>query len=50
MLVDWPDQRWLAFGLAARALKHTISGDINLAGLEEIEALVAGATPVRTLR
>jgi 2-dehydro-3-deoxygluconokinase len=50
MLVGWPDQRWLDFGLAARALKHTIGGDINLAALDEIEALLAGATPVRTLR
>jgi 2-dehydro-3-deoxygluconokinase len=50
ILAGWADQRWLDFGLAARALKHTIAGDINLASLDEIEAVLAGATPAHTLR
>jgi 2-dehydro-3-deoxygluconokinase len=50
MLAGWPEQRWLDFALAAQALKHTIPGDINLVSREEIEALVAGASPLRVQR
>jgi 2-dehydro-3-deoxygluconokinase len=50
LLSGWPDQRWLDFGVAAQALKHTIPGDINLVTREEVEAVLAGATPLRVQR
>ncbi len=50
LLSGWPPDRWLAFGLAAQALKHTVPGDINLVSLEEIEAVVAGVSPLRVQR
>lgn len=40
----------LNFGTAASALKHTIEGDFNLAGIEEIENLVSGDTSGRIKR
>jgi 2-dehydro-3-deoxygluconokinase len=36
------DSESLEFGLAAAALKHSISGDFNLIGVEEVRALLAG--------
>lgn len=36
------EQRALEFAVAASALKHTIPGDFNLAGREEIERLASG--------
>lgn len=50
LLTGWPEQRWLDFALAAQALKHTIPGDINLVSREEVEALVAGESPLRVQR
>jgi 2-dehydro-3-deoxygluconokinase len=49
-LSGWPPERWLTFGLAAQALKHTVPGDINPVSLEEIEAVVAGVSPLRVQR
>ncbi len=49
-LSGWPLERWLNFGLAAQALKHTVPGDINLVSREEIEAVVEGASPLRVQR
>ncbi len=49
-LSGWPVQRWLDFGLAAQALKHTVPGDINLVSREEIEAVVEGSSPLRVQR
>ena len=49
-LSGWPIERWLDFGLAAQALKHTVPGDINLVSREEIDAVVAGASPLRVQR
>jgi 2-dehydro-3-deoxygluconokinase len=46
----WPAQRWLDFGVAAQALKHTVPGDINRVSLAEVEAVVSGATPLRIQR
>jgi 2-dehydro-3-deoxygluconokinase len=50
LLSGWPLEQWLAFGLAAQALKHTVPGDINLVSREEIEAVVAGVSPLRVQR
>ena len=43
-LMTWPkDYKFsLEFAVAATCLKHSISGDINLATVEEIQALVSG--------
>ena len=43
-LMEWPEnhQNALEFAAAATCLKHSISGDINLAKVEEINALVNG--------
>jgi 2-dehydro-3-deoxygluconokinase len=49
-LAGWPDARWLEFGLAAQALKHTIPGDINLVSMQEVEAVLAGHVAGRVLR
>jgi 2-dehydro-3-deoxygluconokinase len=46
----WTAQRWLDFGVAAQALKHTVPGDINRVSRAEIEMVVSGATPLRILR
>jgi 2-dehydro-3-deoxygluconokinase len=40
----------LEFAVAASCLKHTISGDFNLATIEEIESLAAGDTAGRVRR
>src|SRR5690606_37263906 len=43
-LLKYPenDQRALDFAVAASALKHTIKGDANLVGVEEVEKLMGG--------
>lgn len=43
-------QRAIDFAVAASTLKHTLPGDYCLAGLEEIEALAAGASGGRLQR
>ncbi len=40
----------LEFAVAASALKHTIYGDFNLVGIDEVEALVGGNTSGRVQR
>ncbi len=40
----------LAFGIAAASLKHSIWGDFNIAGVEEIERLASGETSGRVQR
>ncbi len=40
----------LEFAVAASALKHTVRGDFNLVGKEEVEALVGGNTSGRVQR
>ncbi|WP_201783331.1 PfkB family carbohydrate kinase [Hymenobacter sp. AT01-02] len=40
----------LTFATAASALKHTISGDINLVTAAEVEHIMAGNTTGRLLR
>ncbi|MBS9522784.1 sugar kinase [Litoribacter alkaliphilus] len=40
----------LEFATAASVLKHSISGDVNLASLEEVEALVRGENVGKLLR
>jgi 2-dehydro-3-deoxygluconokinase len=40
----------LAFGVAAASLKHSIWGDFNIAGVEEIERLASGETSGRVRR
>jgi 2-dehydro-3-deoxygluconokinase len=48
LLQDWPDERTLAFGLAASAFKHSIPGDFNLANEATIlEAMAATGLSVR---
>lgn len=44
------DQEALNFATAASCLKHTIPGDVNLATLEEVEALVEGDGSGRVAR
>ncbi|MGH8137649.1 MAG: PfkB family carbohydrate kinase [Steroidobacteraceae bacterium] len=44
LLAGWPDERWLEFGVTARAVKHTIPGDVNLISLAEIETVLRGRT------
>ncbi|MGL2987286.1 PfkB family carbohydrate kinase [Flavobacterium sp. RSSA_27] len=43
-IIAWPDdhQTALEFAVAATCLKHSISGDINLATVNEIKALMSG--------
>jgi 2-dehydro-3-deoxygluconokinase len=43
-LITWPDNHQMAleFAVAATCLKHSISGDINLASVSEIKALMSG--------
>ena len=40
----------LSCGVAASVLKHSVHGDINLATVAEIEAVMAGNTSGRLLR
>lgn len=48
LLHEMDDARTLAFGLAAARLKHSMPGDFNLVGLEEVTALVdSGSFDVR---
>ncbi|UBB88664.1 sugar kinase [Candidatus Kaistella beijingensis] len=51
-LMEWPEnhQNALEFAAAATCLKHSISGDINLAKVEEINALVNGIGGGRVAR
>lgn len=44
------ERKALEFAVAASALKHTIPGDFNLAGREEVEQLMAGDTSGRVRR
>ncbi|RKS55717.1 2-dehydro-3-deoxygluconokinase [Gillisia mitskevichiae] len=39
---DWEAQKVLDFAVASSSFKHTISGDINLASLNEINAIMQG--------
>lgn len=44
----WPDQEALDFGLAAAGLKHSVPGDFNLFGAEEVRAAMgAGGFDIR---
>jgi 2-dehydro-3-deoxygluconokinase len=45
-----PNQEALDFAVAASCLKHTISGDVNLATVSEIRELMAGDTSGRVQR
>ena len=47
LLNAWTDERALAFGLAAAAVKHSIAGDFNLASEAQVEAACDGALDVR---
>ena len=51
-LITWPEdqQNALEFAIAATCLKHSISGDINLATVNEIQALMAGSGGGRVSR
>jgi 2-dehydro-3-deoxygluconokinase len=51
-LITWPDnhQTALEFAVAATCLKHSISGDINLATVSEIQALMSGSGGGRVSR
>lgn len=51
-LITWPDdyQTALEFAVAATCLKHSISGDINLATVNEIKALMSGSGGGRVSR
>jgi 2-dehydro-3-deoxygluconokinase len=51
-LITWADepQKALEFAVAATCLKHSISGDINLATVNEIIALMNGAGGGRVVR
>jgi len=51
-LITWPDdhQTALEFAVAATCLKHSISGDINLATVNEIKALMGGSGGGRVSR
>lgn len=51
-LIQWPDdsQAALEFATAASCLKHSIVGDINLANVAEIKALIDGASGSRVVR
>lgn len=41
------DQRALEFATAASSIKHTVSGDFNIATLDEIEKIISGDTSGR---
>ncbi|PKP16529.1 MAG: 2-dehydro-3-deoxygluconokinase [Bacteroidetes bacterium HGW-Bacteroidetes-23] len=51
-MIAWPDdnQTALEFAAAATCLKHSISGDINLATVNEIKALMGGSGGGRVSR
>ncbi|TDD95491.1 sugar kinase [Flavobacterium cellulosilyticum] len=51
-LITWPEDHQMAleYAVAATCLKHSISGDINLATVNEIKALVSGAGGGRVSR
>lgn len=51
-MITWPEdhQKVLEFAVGATCLKHSITGDINLATVEEIESLMSGYGGGRVLR
>lgn len=49
-LQNFEDQQTLDFANAACALKHTIFGDVNLVGVEEVQEIVNGHTGGRIKR
>jgi 2-dehydro-3-deoxygluconokinase len=44
------DEDALSFGVAASCLKHSISGDVSLATVDEVEQLMAGDASGRVRR
>ena len=50
LLRGWDDTRAVEWAVAASALKHTIPGDANLVGVEEIERLATGDASGRVRR
>jgi 2-dehydro-3-deoxygluconokinase len=51
-LINWPDdfQKITQYALASSCLKHSIAGDINLATVNDITALMLGSTGGRVIR
>ena len=51
-LITWPDdfQKITQYALASSCLKHSIAGDINLATVNDITALMQGSTGGRVIR
>lgn len=51
-MTQWPDdfQGTLEFATAASCLKHSIVGDINMASVEEVKALMNGTSGGRVVR
>ncbi|WP_163397406.1 sugar kinase [Flavobacterium fluviatile] len=51
-LTTWPDepQKTVEYAIAASCLKHSIAGDINLSTINDISALMDGATGGRVIR
>ena len=51
-MIQWPDdpKTGLNFATAASCLKHSIVGDINLSTVEEVKALMNGASGSRVVR
>lgn len=47
LLLNWTDADALEFGLAAAAIKHSITGDFNLANEEQVMAVRSGSLDVR---
>jgi 2-dehydro-3-deoxygluconokinase len=50
LLMGRKDKEALSFGIAAACLKHSIWGDFNIAGVEEVERLAAGDITGRVRR
>lgn len=50
LLTGKSDSEALSFGVAAASLKHSIWGDFNISGVEEVERLAAGETTGRVQR
>ncbi|TDW47961.1 2-dehydro-3-deoxygluconokinase [Flavobacterium sp. 270] len=51
-LITWPElpQQTLEYAIAASCLKHSIPGDINLSSINDITALMNGASGGRVIR
>jgi 2-dehydro-3-deoxygluconokinase len=49
-LKKYDDQKTIEYATAAGALKHTMEGDVNLATVAEVEALVKGENVGKLLR